>query len=108
MDIADKVQDIRLSGLEFLAFNVQNGYNLWQVDKLRSAQSEEEWKALLFTLAEQLNCRVKQRSVQNAVRYCEKCLAIKPDRCVQCCSSGSVLHSWLVRHELFSEQSVIT
>ena len=107
MDIADKVQDIRLSGLEFLAFNVQNGYNLWQVDKLRSAQSEEEWKALLFTLAEQLNCRVKQRSVQNAVRYCEKCLAIKPDRCVQCCSSGSVLYSWLVRHELFSEQSVI-
>ena len=56
-------------------------YNLWQVDKLRSAQSEEEWKALLFTLAEQLDCRVKQRSVQNAVRYCEKCLAIKPDRC---------------------------
>ena len=62
-----------------------SGYNLWQVDKLRSAQSEEEWKALLFTLAEQLDCRVKQRSVQNAVRYCEKCLAIKPDRCVQCC-----------------------
>jgi len=29
-------------------------------------------------LAEQLDCRVKQRSVQNAVRYCEKCLAIKP------------------------------
>jgi len=55
-----------------------------QVDKLRSAQSEEEWKALLFTLAEQLNCRVKQRSVQNAVRYCEKCLAIKPDRSHHC------------------------
>ena len=53
---------------------------VWQVDKLRSAQSEEEWKAMLFTLAEQLSCRVKQRSVQNAVRYCEKCLAIKPDR----------------------------
>jgi len=55
-----------------------------QVDKLRSAQSEEEWKALLFTLAEQLGCRVKQRSVQNAVRYCEKCLAIKPDRSHHC------------------------
>jgi len=55
-----------------------------QVDKLRSAQSEEEWKAMLFTLAEQLSCRVKQRSVQNAVRYCEKCLAIKPDRSHHC------------------------
>ena len=68
------------------------------MDKLRSAQSEEEWKAMLFTLAEQLNCRVKQRSVQNAVRYCEKCLAIKPDRYVNCprmamkYSSGSMLH----------------
>ena len=63
-------------------FNVRRRSNLFQVDKLRSAQSEEEWKALLSTLAEQLDCRVKQRSVQNAVRYCEKCLAIKPDRSV--------------------------
>ena len=66
----------------FISFNVQRRSNLFQVDKLRSAQSEEEWKALLSTLAEQLDCRVKQRSVQNAVRYCEKCLAIKPDRSV--------------------------
>merc|ERR1719422_894717 len=27
---------------------------------------------------------IKQRSVQNAVRYCEKCLCIKPDRSHHC------------------------
>jgi len=54
------------------------------VDKLAQAQSEEEWKNVLSSLATQLACTVKQRSVQNAVRYCEKCLCIKPDRSHHC------------------------
>jgi len=54
------------------------------VDKLAQAQSEEEWKTILSNIATQLACTVKQRSVQNAVRYCEKCLCIKPDRSHHC------------------------
>ena len=50
------------------------------VDLLANAKSEEEWKQILFDVTSHLGCSVKQRSVQNAVRYCEKCLCIKPDR----------------------------
>ena len=51
-----------------------------RVDSLAAAKSEEEWKSILNNVTVQLDCSVKQRSVQNAVRYCEKCLCIKPDR----------------------------
>ena len=51
-----------------------------KIDSLAAAKSEEEWKQILGQEAERLGCDVKQRSVQNAVRYCEKCLCIKPDR----------------------------
>jgi len=54
------------------------------VELLGSARSEEEWKSTLSTLAHRLGCQVRQRSVQNAMRYCEKCLAIKPDRSHHC------------------------
>jgi len=56
------------------------------VERLALAQSEDEWKTILSSLAAQLGCldTVKQRSVQNAVRYCEKCLCIKPDRSHHC------------------------
>ena len=54
------------------------------VDKLTGAKTEEEWKAVLASLAGDIGCGVKQRSVQNAVRYCEKCRAIKPDRSHHC------------------------
>ena len=37
------------------------------VDKLAQAQSEDEWKNILFGLSSKLSCTVKQRSVQNAV-----------------------------------------
>jgi palmitoyltransferase len=55
-----------------------------QVQQLGAATSEEEWKRTLAGLADQLHCQVKQRSVQAAVRYCERCLAIKPDRSHHC------------------------
>lgn len=54
------------------------------VERLASARSEDEWKRILASLADKLNCQVKQRSVQGAIRYCEKCLAIKPDRSHHC------------------------
>ena len=54
------------------------------VERLTGAKSEEEWKAVLASLGNQIGCQVKQRSVQNAVRYCEKCLSIKPDRSHHC------------------------
>lgn len=54
------------------------------VTALAAAQSEQEWKLLLNELAGQMQCPVKQRSVQNAVRYCEKCCCIKPDRSHHC------------------------
>ena len=54
------------------------------VADLAAAQSEEEWKALLAHAAAQMSCPVKQRSVQGAVRYCEKCQCIKPDRSHHC------------------------
>ena len=40
------------------------------VERLAQAQSEEEWKNTLASLATQLACTVKQRSVQNAVGIC--------------------------------------
>ena len=51
-----------------------------RVDSLSTANSEKEWKSILNDVTVQLGCSVKQRSVQNAVRYCERCLCIKPDR----------------------------
>ena len=53
------------------------------VDMLAAAKSEEEWKSILTEVTSHLGCSVKQRSVQNAVRYCEKCLCIKPDRYIK-------------------------
>lgn len=54
------------------------------VADLAAAQSEEEWKALLASAAAQMSCPVAQRSVQGAVRYCEKCQCVKPDRSHHC------------------------
>ena len=54
------------------------------MDTLAAAKSEEEWKQLLSEVTLSLGCEVKQRSVQSAVRYCEKCLCIKPDRSHHC------------------------
>jgi len=54
------------------------------VERLAGARSEDEWKSILASQASQLGCKVKQRSVQAAIRYCEKCLCIKPDRCHHC------------------------
>jgi len=54
------------------------------VASLSAATSEDEWKSRLASVAGQMGCNVKQRSVQGAVRYCEKCECIKPDRSHHC------------------------
>ena len=59
------------------------------VSALAAAQSEQEWKQLLAELATQMQCTVKERSVQSAVRYCEKCCCIKPDRSHHCSDCDS-------------------
>ena len=52
--------------------SVPQSWRLTKVDveRLAQAQSEEEWKNILASLATQLACTVKQRSVQNAVGIC--------------------------------------
>ena len=52
--------------------SVPQSWRLTKVDveRLAQAQSEEEWKNTLASLATQLACTVKQRSVQNAVGIC--------------------------------------
>jgi len=55
-----------------------------QVSALAAAKSEGEWKTMLATFATDHECQVKQRSVQGAIRYCEKCRCIKPDRSHHC------------------------
>ena len=54
------------------------------VADLAAAQSEDEWKAMLASAASQMSCPVQQRSVQGAVRYCDKCQCLKPDRSHHC------------------------
>jgi hypothetical protein len=54
------------------------------ISALAAAISEEQWKEILASYTIQMGCNVKQRSVQGAVRYCEKCECIKPDRSHHC------------------------
>ena len=54
------------------------------IDALLAAQTEDEWKRLLELFVVQLGVRVHQRSIQGAIRYCEKCFAVKPDRSHHC------------------------
>jgi len=51
---------------------------------LSAAKSEEEWKDTLGKVGNKMGCNTKQRSVQGALRYCEKCECIKPDRAHHC------------------------
>jgi hypothetical protein len=51
---------------------------------LETAETEDDWVALLDTFVMRMGIRVKQRSVQGAIRYCEKCFVIKPDRAHHC------------------------
>ena len=59
------------------------------VDRLNTAGSEHEWKSLLELFVVEMNLSVMQRSVQGAIRYCDKCEAIKPDRSHHCSVCGA-------------------
>ena len=54
------------------------------LERLSSAKSEEDWKNLLELFVIQMELPVVQRSIQGAIRYCDKCQAIKPDRSHHC------------------------
>lgn len=57
-------------------------------ERLNKAASEEEWKNLLELFVVEMEISVMQRSVQGAIRYCDKCEAVKPDRSHHCSVCG--------------------
>jgi hypothetical protein len=61
-----------------------------QSNALATAKSEAEWKSVLETMVEELSemAAVRQRSLQGAVRYCEPCQCVKPDRAHHCSVCG--------------------
>ena len=59
------------------------------VERLNTAASESEWKSLLELFVVEMNISVMQRSVQGAIRYCDKCEAVKPDRSHHCSVCGA-------------------
>ncbi len=61
------------------------------VDRLNKATSEEDWKNLLELFVVEMELSVMQRSVQGAIRYCDKCEAIKPDRSHHCSVCGKCI-----------------
>jgi len=54
------------------------------LERLSSAKSEEDWKNLLELFVIEMELPVVQRSIQGAIRYCDKCQAVKPDRSHHC------------------------
>lgn len=58
------------------------------VEKLNKAKSEQDWKNLLEMFVIEMELPVVQRSIQGAIRYCDKCKAIKPDRSHHCSVCG--------------------
>ena len=54
------------------------------LERLSSAKSEEDWKNLLELFVIEMELPVVQRSIQGAMRYCDKCQAVTPDRSHHC------------------------
>lgn len=54
------------------------------LEQLTAAKTEDEWKGLLELFIVEMQLPVAQRSIQGAVRYCEKCTQVKPDRSHHC------------------------
>ena len=46
------------------------------LERLSSAKSEEDWKNLLELFVIEMELPVVQRSIQGAIRYCDKCQAV--------------------------------
>ena len=61
------------------------------LQQLANAKSEEDWKHLLELFVVQMEITVVQRSKQGAIRYCDKCTAIKPDRSHHCSVCGKCI-----------------
>ena len=54
------------------------------LERLGNAKSEEDWKTLLELFVVEMEIPVVQRSIQGAIRYCDKCQSVKPDRSHHC------------------------
>ena len=54
------------------------------LERINSAKSEEDWKNLLELFVVEMELPVVQRSIQGAIRYCDKCQSVKPDRSHHC------------------------
>lgn len=61
------------------------------LERLATAKSEEDWKHLLELFVVEMELTVVQRSKQGAIRYCDKCQAIKPDRSHHCSVCGKCI-----------------
>ena len=61
------------------------------LDRLSSAKNEEDWKNLLELFVVEMELPVVQRSIQGAIRYCDKCQAVKPDRSHHCSVCGACI-----------------
>ena len=61
------------------------------LERLNAAKSEEDWKHFLELFVVEMELPVVQRSMQGAIRYCEKCQAIKPDRSHHCSVCNSCI-----------------
>ena len=61
------------------------------LDRLSSAKNEEDWKNLLELFVIEMELPVVQRSIQGAIRYCDKCQAVKPDRSHHCSVCGECI-----------------
>jgi len=62
-----------------------------KLEALATAKSEEDWKQSLEVFVSEMSLPVMQRSKQGAIRYCDKCCAIKPDRSHHCSVCGKCI-----------------
>jgi len=60
-----------------------------QLEEVEGSETEEEQRRLLEQIVVNADLPVAMRTIQGAVRYCEKCAHIKPDRAHHCSVCGN-------------------
>lgn len=59
-----------------------------ELDRYESAETDETRRAVLEGFLQKQNLPVYNRTMTGDIRYCEKCVQIKPDRCHHCSVCG--------------------
>ncbi|XP_064119849.1 palmitoyltransferase ZDHHC20-B-like isoform X5 [Macrobrachium nipponense] len=59
-----------------------------ELDRYESAETDEARRAVLEGFTQKQNLPVYNRTMTGDIRYCEKCVQIKPDRCHHCSVCG--------------------